>query len=79
MNRETLQKILDREGISRRAYYLDGGHPGQHYVLARNGLGWAVYYNERDEENERREFVTEDAACEYLLGLLRRDPTTRNP
>ena len=77
MNRRVLQQLLDREGFARRAYDLDGGHPPERYVLAPSGLGWAVYYSERGQENDRQEFVTEDAACEYLLELLRTDPTTK--
>ena len=45
------------------------------YVLSITPGGWTVYYSERGLESGRRDFDTEDAACEHLLGLLGRDDT----
>ena len=77
MNRETLRKIADSEGIRRDSYSLDGGMPSERYVLAIIEGGWAVYYSERRSRNGESRFETEDEACDELLMRLIRDPTTR--
>jgi hypothetical protein len=75
-NRQELGDILHREGINPNTYALDGGHPSERYVLDIRPGGWAVYYSERGLESGRREFDSEDEACNYLLDKLRSDPTT---
>lgn len=75
VNRDELKAVLDTEGITPRAYTLDGGHPPETCVLSIRAGGWAVYYSERGLESGRKDFDTEDAACEHLLSLLRRDDT----
>lgn len=64
-------------GARPAAYNLDGSHGDEASVLAIRPGGWAVFYAERGNEVGRRDFDTEDDACHYLLGLLIRDPTTR--
>ena len=73
VNREELRGLLDLEGIESDAYTF--GHAPEMYVMSIMPGGWAVYYSERGLESGRRDFETEDAACEHLLSLLRRDET----
>lgn len=77
MNRSDLVKILQGEGIDPNSYDLDGGHGRECYVLSGNGPSWHVYYNDRGLERGWRPFGSEETACEYLLELLRRDPTAK--
>jgi len=77
MTKEELQEILNRERILTDSYDLDGGLLSERLTLARRGDRWAVYYSERGVESGYREFYTESEACEYLLSVLRNDPTTK--
>jgi hypothetical protein len=77
LDRDDLVVELDRLGIDRMAYSLDGGLPGEKYCLEDRRSEWAVYYSERGLRTGERIFATEDAAARYLLGLLRHDPTAR--
>ena len=77
LDRAALRRTLDREGVQRRCYSLDGAHDPEAYVLTIRPGGWATFYSERGHEVGRREFETEDEACAHLLDLILRDPTTR--
>ena len=77
MNREQLRQILQAEGIRSDAYDLDGGHESERYTLGGHATNWHVYYSERGLESGKRRFLTESAACEYLLELLRNDPLAK--
>jgi hypothetical protein len=77
MNRQELQSILRAEGIRSDAYDLEGGHLNECYVLANYDPIWSVYYSERGQEIDLRQFSSEEEACEYQLKLLRDDPTTK--
>lgn len=77
VNRDLLQKLLDKEGIDPSAYSLDGGSPFEAYVLEERAPSWTVYYSERGLRSGEVEFESEDEACSYLLELVLRDPTTR--
>lgn len=77
MNRYELQTLLDREGISRAAYSLDGGPSQAPYAIDLTGLGWKVCHFECGTRVEEKAFGSEDRACNYLLNLLLRDTSTR--
>ncbi len=77
MNRQTLQQKLTSAGIRSDSYSLEGGHPSEAYVLASEGRVWAIYYSERGQETSRREFDSEEAACNHLFTLLLNDSSTR--
>ena len=64
-----------RQGCDARAIYTGDGSPEDRYVILQEARSWKVYYAERDQQLELRQFPTENEACEYLLGLLRRDQT----
>jgi hypothetical protein len=83
MDRSSLRKFLDREGIDPRAYGLDGpeGLPvedrEERYFLDETPAGWSVYYWERGVRSGEQLFDSEQEACSHLIDLLLRDPTTR--
>lgn len=76
LNRDGVRRALDREGINRDCFSLEGGHPPERLVLSMVPGGWVVHYSERGIESGRRDFTTEDEACRYMLESLLRDPTT---
>jgi hypothetical protein len=79
MTRETLEQILRREGVRQDAYSLEGGLPDERYCLDHSSQEtWTVYYSERGLRTGERRFESEADACEYLLDLILRDPTTRS-
>lgn len=78
MNRRELKKILDQEGFNPQRYSLQGGLPDERYCLDQLADGrWSVYGSERGKKVAERVFETEDEASEYLLYLLRRDPSAK--
>lgn len=77
MNRSELRRTLQAEGIRADAFDLDGGHQSETYTLAGGAGHWRVYYSERGLESGLREFPTEAAACDYLLKVLRSDPSAK--
>jgi len=72
-----LREILRSEGIRDSAYSLEGGLRDDTLTLDQIGERWIVYYSERGQRWDERSFSDEDAACEYLLGLLRADRSAR--
>jgi hypothetical protein len=77
MNRETLEQILNTEGIRPDAYDLEGIGRDESYVLSGGPDNWSVYYSERGLKTGERRFPTETSACQYLLGVLMDDPSTK--
>lgn len=77
MNKEELRQALRKEAIREDAFDLDGGHLSETYTLSESYGRWFVYYSEKDLESGKKEFASQAQACEYLLNLLRNDPTTR--
>lgn len=77
MNLSELASLLDRLGIRPDAYSLQGGVPDDRYCIEKRGSTWYVYYAERGNRNAERLFVTEEEACQYLLDVLQRDPSTK--
>lgn len=78
MNKLELIKKLKEKGILESAYSLNGGLPGDKYVLSDDGYGvWSVYYSERGERIGEKNFKSESEACTYLLKKLLSDPTVK--
>lgn len=83
MDRSALRELLDREGVDRRAYGLDGPagllveDREERYFLEETPSGWMVFYWERGLRRGEESFASEDEACRHLLDLLLCDPTTR--
>ena len=69
-----LRKTLVDEGLRAYAVSIDGVDcSGDQYRMDRSGRGWCVFYAERGQIVQPREFLTEDEACDFLLEWLRRD------
>ena len=77
MNKQQLLQAIPKEGIREDAFDLDGGHLSETYTLSESYGRWFVYYSEKGLESGKKEFTTQSQACEYLLNLLKKDPTTR--
>jgi hypothetical protein len=77
MDKNELARILRAEGFRADAYDLEGEKRDECYCLEEFDGGWVVYYSERGLKAGRVEFASEGEACEFLLGLMRRDPTGR--
>jgi hypothetical protein len=77
MNASGLRQRLASERINPDAYSLDDATANEAYCLVRSTQGWIVYYFERGYRRGERRFEFADAACQYLLNLILRDPTTR--
>ncbi len=77
MNKDELSRILKQEGFRPDAYDLEGGDQDERYCLGESRGVWSVYYSERGLQSGKRDFGGEKEACEYLLQLLRKDPSTR--
>lgn len=72
VNKAELQRILIQEGVRPDSYDLEGGLLPERLTLEciRERL-WCVYYSERGQQSNRREFGSEGEACHYFLGLVR--------
>lgn len=78
MNRQELLLRLKEAEINPNSFCLEGGSPGDRYVLSDEGYGkWAVYYSERGERNDEKVFKSESDACAELYNWIMADPTTR--
>jgi hypothetical protein len=38
---------------------------------------WVVYYTERGQKRQQKDFMSEEDACNYLFAKLMNNPTTR--
>lgn len=77
MDLSQLRVLLEQEGVDPASYSLEGGTPLEAYVLEVRPAAWAVFYSERGLRSGERQFGSEGEACDYLLELVLRDPTTR--
>ncbi len=77
MNRTDLRRALASANVSAHAYGLEGPCQEESYCLEKIEDAWHVYYAERGLRTGERVFSAEGEACDYLLGVLLRDPTTR--
>lgn len=77
MDKHTLRKILAEEGFNPRAYSLDDEQKDEALCLRFENGQWCVFYSERGLEREKECFADENAACEFFLGEMRDDPTTK--
>jgi hypothetical protein len=77
MTKDDLRRETKRLGIRPDAFSLDNVDANETYVLAFDGRKWRVYYSERGQESDVRQFDGESEACDYLLQLLLTDFSTR--
>jgi hypothetical protein len=79
MKIDELRALLVAEKFRPSCYSLDKDDPDPNDALClrfEHGF-WVVYYTERGYRTFTERFSTQDAAGDYLLAELRRDPTTR--
>ncbi len=72
MNRNECRALLIRDGFPVDCFDLDGGRRDETYTIGMTSYGmWYFCYFERGNERDRRDFATEDEACELLVNVLR--------
>jgi hypothetical protein len=67
VNKEEFLLWAENNNVPEGAFYLDGGHPSEAFVVDSRGLYWVVYYSERGIETDLRQFVSEEDALDHLL------------
>ena len=72
-----LRQVLADGRVHPDAVSIEGVNPrdGSQYRLERTGKNWVTYAYERGNMLGFREFSSEDAACDYFLDWVRKDPT----
>jgi hypothetical protein len=75
MNVYELEQTLRANNIHPEAVRFGSGLPDadEQYCIAREGSRWEVYYAERGQKSNVKIFDSEDAACSYLLSILKQD------
>jgi len=76
MDRVQLRRELESSGVRQDSYSIDCPS-NEAYCLEQAGGQWVVYYYERGVESGKKTFSSEGDACDYLLGILKDDPTAR--
>ena len=67
MNKKELHIRLRKEGVPDNYYVLDGRPQGGKLMLEKIINNWTVYFqSERGEIFEKRDFLSEEDACEYF-------------
>lgn len=68
MKRAELQGILRGMGVPTRLYNLDGkGRTDERFCLELINDEWTVYFSERGVKTTNEKFISEDAACQFIL------------
>jgi hypothetical protein len=71
MNREELRKALVKAGIKEGMYSLDGpSRESESISLVEEAGNWLVLYKERGEFTQLGSYLSEEAACSYILKLF---------
>lgn len=71
---EELRRELEKLAVPPTLYSLDGSLKADVYVLQPVHGRWTCFYvDERGNENDRRWFAGEDAACRYFLQMLQKE------
>jgi hypothetical protein len=79
MNKEELKATLQKEGFKEQAYSLEQEKfdPDEALCLRHEQGKWSVYYSERGLQTGKLSFDGEEEACDYFIGQMRDDPTTK--
>lgn len=75
MNVSELFDRVSRNGGDVRAIFTGSGNPEDRYAIIHEGSRWIVFYTERGKKFEKKEFIIESEACEYIFSLLEKDHT----
>jgi hypothetical protein len=71
MNKKELKNKLDELGIGTNNYELDGDPKPSRYILSHVGSKWQTFaFDEHGNISEKREFDSEDEACQDMLDRL---------
>jgi len=71
MNRKELKIKLDELGAENEHYELNGMLKPNRYILTHSIFKWQTYfYDEHGYISEKKEFKTEDQACQDMLSRL---------
>lgn len=71
MNINELKNELERLGISKELYSLQGGNPNEKLCLIHEE-NWKIYYSERGLRTGEKEYLNENEACEVFLRKVMR-------
>lgn len=77
LDRARLVELLDADNVDPDSYNLCGERADEALILAESFGAWIVYYSERGLRSAERTFTIDAEACECMLDLLLRDPSTR--
>lgn len=70
-----LKNKLDEIGVSQDLYsIMIGGLPNERLCIVKEEM-WQVYYSERGQKVGRKIFQTEEEACKYFYGKMKRYST----
>jgi hypothetical protein len=72
MNKAELKEILIKEDIPQHFYSLNGGLSYDTWCLSETSTGWEVYYTERGEKYQVKNFHSEEEACEHLYQKIKK-------
>jgi len=70
IKKEELRQSLINANIPDDLYNLNGGLPNEAFCLNKEGDVWEVYYSERGVKSQKKEFDSEDEACNYLYKVI---------
>lgn len=70
MTREELRLRLNEEGFPNESYSLEGGLPNERLCLERKNNRWFVYYSEKGNRTNEKDFLLEEVACQYFYELM---------
>ena len=74
MNQQELRAFLDREGVPRAWYALEGDRPGyEATTLERVGDAWEVFFIERGVRIVLGRYDTQDEACDFIAAEMVKD------
>lgn len=77
MTRTQFVALMETEGIESNAFSVESPLRHESYCLARERVGWSVFYFERGKRHNVRHFDYETDAFEYLAEVILEDGTTR--
>jgi hypothetical protein len=74
MNKRELKKQLNKLGINKGYYSLNGLEFPDCTILSKNSEGWDVFYvDDRGNRTSENHFIKEEDAYTYLLKILKEE------
>ncbi len=78
MNVVELERQLAKLGVNDSAYSICDEVGDEQYCIEKDGGKWHYFYSARGQRSGEKIFQNENEACEYVLSLLKEDPTVKN-